>query len=112
MVQHFGPSNNAGNISHTNIHGLLAIGDTLFVGTFEHGLDVMRISTQKVVQHFNADTLHTTFKSNFVECFWRTKKGEILVGTARGLFAYDPPKSTFTQIKQVPHQEHCVLKGR
>jgi len=102
MVQHFGPSNNPGSISHTNIHGLLAIGDTLLIGTFEHGLDVMRISTQKVVQHFNADTLHTTFKSNFVECFWRTKKGEILVGTARGLFAYDPHKSTFTQIKQVP----------
>ncbi len=100
--QWFKPTEYKGSISHTNIHGLLALGDTLFIGTFEHGLDIMNIKSQKVIKHYNADTLPGSFKSNFVECFYQTKKGEIYVGTARGPFTYNRSTGKFSPVLEVP----------
>jgi ligand-binding sensor domain-containing protein len=37
---HFAPTDARGSISYSNIHGLLLKGDELWIGTFEHGLDV------------------------------------------------------------------------
>ncbi|MEX6686354.1 two-component regulator propeller domain-containing protein [Danxiaibacter flavus] len=101
IFQTYKPSG-SGSISHSNIHGLLALGDTLFIGTFEHGLDIMRIKSRQVIKHYNADTQHNTFKSNFIECFYKKNNGEILVGTARGLFTYNMTDSGFMPVPQVP----------
>jgi hypothetical protein len=37
-------------ISNTNIHGLIANGNELFIGTFERGLDILDIPSGKVVK--------------------------------------------------------------
>jgi hypothetical protein len=53
-IQQFLPGKGPGRLSYRNLHGIVADGDELWVGTYEHGLDVLNIKTGKVVRHYNA----------------------------------------------------------
>ncbi len=99
---HFYPSVNATSISHSNIHALLTDGNYLWVGTYEHGLNKLDIPSGKVIKRYAADTGTNSLKSNFVVTAYKTRKGEILIGTWAGLFRYNPTGDDFTQIKYVP----------
>ncbi|MDP9042020.1 MAG: hypothetical protein M3N30_08555, partial [Bacteroidota bacterium] len=48
------PNGTSKSIAYHNIHGLLASGDSLWIGTFMHGLDLMNIKTGKIIRHYNA----------------------------------------------------------
>ena len=89
-------------ISNTNIHGLLANGDELFIGTFERGLDILNIPTGKVVRVYLAGKESNTLKSNFIIGFCKTRSGIILVGSTRGLYRYNKITKDFTLIDKVP----------
>src|SRR6201999_145430 len=78
----FTPSPAKGSISYHNIHGLLATGDELWIGTFEHGLDVLNILTGRVVRHYNAGPGEHQLKSNFIITIAQTRAHEILIGSA------------------------------
>ena len=95
-IHSFLPDNKPGSISYRNIHGLVADGDELWIGTYEHGLDVMDLRTLKVVRHYNAAQNSSSFTSDFIVTLYRTRKGEILVGTWNGLFKYNRAKDNFS----------------
>jgi ligand-binding sensor domain-containing protein len=84
----FAPSGNSGSLSYSNIHGLLLTGNELWIGTFEHGLDVLNIHTGKVVRHYSTAT-GKTLRSNFVYTIYQTNAGEIYIGTTIGLYRYN-----------------------
>ncbi|MEN0055926.1 MAG: two-component regulator propeller domain-containing protein [Mucilaginibacter sp.] len=90
------------SISNTNIHGLLANGNELLVGTFERGLDILDIPSGKVVRHYLAGKAANMLKSNFIITFCKTRKGAILVGTTRGLYQYNEASKDFTLVNSVP----------
>ncbi|WP_225872630.1 hybrid sensor histidine kinase/response regulator transcription factor [Pedobacter frigoris] len=98
----FSPDGAKTNISHTNIHALMAVDDELWIGTYEQGLDVMNIRTGKVVRHYEKGAGLNSLNSNFIECIYRTRAGQILVGTAYGLYQYNTGSNDFTLIKDVP----------
>lgn len=98
----FKPDGTRGSISNRNIHGLLVAGDTLWAGTFEHGLDLMDIRTGTVIRHYNADPDPHSLKNNFIYCIYRTRSGEILLGTARGLYYYQAGSHDFRLASEVP----------
>ncbi|RYD86603.1 MAG: hypothetical protein EOP54_30110, partial [Sphingobacteriales bacterium] len=102
IFSNYKPDDGRSGISNTNIHGLLIVGDELWIGTFEHGLDVMDLRTEKVVRHYNAGPAANQFKSNFIYCMLKTSKGEIVIGTAVGLYLYNKASNDFTLLKQVP----------
>ncbi|MGY0034815.1 ligand-binding sensor domain-containing protein [Pedobacter sp. NJ-S-72] len=52
FVSYF-PDGSKKTIAHYNIHGLLTDGDHLWIGTFEHGLDVMNINTGLIIKHYH-----------------------------------------------------------
>jgi ligand-binding sensor domain-containing protein/signal transduction histidine kinase len=93
------------SIANTNIHGLVADGRNLFVGTFNRGLDILDIPTGKVVRHFLAGPKPNELKSSFVVCFCKTTAGTILVGTTTGLYRYNKASHDFTLIKHVPPRD-------
>ncbi|NGM61530.1 histidine kinase [Sphingobacterium sp. SGG-5] len=99
----FKPSRQAGSIAHSNIHGLLATGDTLWIGTFEHGLDLLDIPTGKVFQHYNADDTRGALGNNFIFNILKTKRGNILLATGRGLYSYNPVTRSFSRSSDVPN---------
>jgi len=89
-------------LSNTNVHGLLANGRELFIGTFERGLDILDIPTGKVVRHYLAGKGKHDLKSNFIVCFCKTRSGIILIGTTRGLYRYNTISKDFTLIDKIP----------
>ncbi|GAB3348999.1 hypothetical protein GCM10027566_04710 [Arachidicoccus ginsenosidivorans] len=93
-VKHFLATNKKTDIAYPNIHALLAYGDTLLIGTFEHGLDVLDLKTNKVIRHFpekyNQTSFQQVLKSSFIVSLCRTPDGTIYVGTRLGLYKYHP----------------------
>ena len=95
------PLNSTGaktDIAYTNIHGLLAFGNQLWIGTFEHGLDIMDVRTNKVIRHFDYGADSGSLKSNFIVNFLKTRSGKLYVGTTNGLYAYNPIRESFRNI--------------
>ena len=96
--QHFLPGKSKEDISYTNIHGLVADDDRLWIGTYEHGLDVMDIRTGKVIRHYNAGKDSTSLNSNFIVTLYKTRNNDILVGTWEGMFKYNREKDNFIRL--------------
>lgn len=94
------------SIAHTNIHGLKAIGDELWIGTYEQGMDILDIRTRKVIRHYAKGDAPNMLKSNFVDCFYQSRNGDIFVGTARGLHRYNKKTQDFSLIDQVQPDLH------
>ncbi len=97
----FKPASEASSIAHSNIHGLLATGDTLWIGTFEHGLDLMDIRSGKVIRHYNADG--KSLGNNFIFNILKTKERRLLLATGRGLYEYNPVSKSFNRSPYVPN---------
>lgn len=98
----FNPGVDRQSIAHSNIHGLLVTGDTLWVGTFEHGLDLLNVQTGKVFRHYNADNqnINRSLGNNFIFNILKTKRGDIFLATGRGLYQYSIETRTF---QRTPH---------
>ncbi|MFD2286217.1 response regulator [Pedobacter petrophilus] len=106
LFKHFKPTGDNTGIAHTNIHGLMAAGNELWVGTFERGLDVIDINTGKVIRHYSAGPGNNEMKSNFVESLLKTKSGILLIGTSNGLYRYNRSADKFNVVSEVPVDIH------
>lgn len=113
IFTHFQPGGR-GSISYTNIHGLLLDEDDLWIGTFEHGLDVLNIRTGKVIRRFNMQSGLSALKSNFIYCIYRPPGGPIMLGTTRGAYQYDPARNDFSPFQGLPLNNwySCLLQDR
>lgn len=104
------PSTGAkGGVSYPNIHGLLAIGNQLFVGPFLHGMEIMDIRTGRVTERFKLIGDKNDKISDFVLCIYLTRDSTILVGTAykgSGLFTYDQKSKKFSRVLQIPYNSY------
>jgi ligand-binding sensor domain-containing protein/signal transduction histidine kinase len=109
LFTHYAATGKKGDISYPNIHGLLALGNQLFIGSFLHGMEVMDMRTGKVTEHFEFIGDKDDKVSDFVHRFYLTKDSALLVGTAyngSGLFLYDRKRKTFNRIKQIPYNSY------
>lgn len=91
-------------IAYTNIHGLCVDGHKLWIGTFENGLDVMNLKTEKVIQHYVAGNFNETLglKSNFIHSIHKTKEGRLLFSTSTGFYEFDKKIQNFRLFNQLP----------
>ena len=93
-----------GNLSHYNIHGLLAKGNELWIGTFEHGLDVMDIPTGKIIRHYGIGK--GGLRSDFIFYIYETKAYDIYVLTSSGIHIYQPSTDCFKVVEEFPEIYH------
>ncbi|WP_133259721.1 ligand-binding sensor domain-containing protein [Pseudochryseolinea flava] len=109
---HYKPSGASTDISYHNIHGLLAKDNTLWIGTFEHGLHIMDIATGRVIKHFPDEQNSATLRSNFIVTILGTKRGETYIGTRRGVYRHNPANNSFDLIHGIPttHLIHALLE--
>lgn len=98
----FHPTGTKGSISYTNIHGMLIYGNELWLGTFEHGLDVMNLSTGRVTRHYAMGAGDHELKSNFIYCISLLGKDSITLGTTRGAYLYNRVKNNFSLLQGMP----------
>ncbi|HSQ44039.1 MAG TPA: two-component regulator propeller domain-containing protein, partial [Ginsengibacter sp.] len=108
MFKHFEPDSKKGSISYQNIHGLLADGNELWIGTYEHGLDVMDLTTEKVIRHYQKSNKPNSLGSNFIVTLYKTKEGDILAGTWVGLYKYDKLHDDFTLMPYFGRQAQAI----
>ena len=101
IFKHFLPDGKKGSISYANIHGLLVDGDKLWVGTFEHGLDLFDLKTEEVIKHYQAG-VGNMLRTNFIVTFCKTRKGQIIVATINGIYLYNRKTDDFEPIPALP----------
>jgi ligand-binding sensor domain-containing protein len=110
-ITHYMPAGTAGSISNSNIHGLLAVGNDLWVGTFERGLDILDIKTGKVRKHYRSGPGPNDLKSDFIVTLLQTRKGIIYLGTSFGVFRYNAAEDNFSTVGSMPHRFYsCLLE--
>lgn len=109
-ITHFMPDGTRTGLAYYNVHGLLAVDDELWVGTFEHGLDVLNIPSGKVVRHYDAGRGPGDLKSNFVFSLFQTKGGEILAGTTAGVFRYNKRLNSFSPVPALTGYTYDILE--
>lgn len=109
-IKHFLPDKKPGSISYQNIHGLVADGNYLWIGTYEHGLDLMDLRTEKVIKHYKDGPGPNDLKGNFIVSLHRTRDGKILVGTWNGLFVYNRAQDNFTRLPFFNKQVQAIFE--
>jgi ligand-binding sensor domain-containing protein/DNA-binding response OmpR family regulator/nitrogen-specific signal transduction histidine kinase len=97
--RNFMPDGSSQSICYHNIHGLLADGDRLWIGTFAHGLNVIDLKTQKVIRHYKKTEDPNSLCDNSVFAIYRDDAGNLWLGTIYGLALYNPQKDNFTKIE-------------
>ncbi len=100
---------NKTDVSYHNIHGLLAVGDQLFIGPFLHGMEIMDIRTGKITDRFKYIGNKDDHVSDFIHSIHLTRDSTLLIGTAyngSGLFKYDRKQRTFERIQQIPYNSY------
>ena len=102
IFSNYKPTGAATDISYYNIHGLMVLGNEIWIGTFQHGLDIMDIRTGKVIRHYATQTGNSGLVDNFIITFYKTHSGEIFVGTVAGLQRYNSSTHTFSSVPEVP----------
>lgn len=101
----FNATGKKGDISYPNIHGLLALGNQLFIGSFLHGLEIMDMRTGLITDRFKFIGDKNDKISDFVLSIDLTKDSTLLIGTAyagAGLFTFDRKQKKFARIKEIP----------
>lgn len=93
-------------VSYYNIHALLPRKDKIWVGTFEHGLDVLNRNSGAVIRHYSANDPKSGLHSNFIFSFYEMKNKELIVITTLGLYRYNEQADTFEILKFFPETYH------
>ena len=100
-------------LSHTNIRGLAASGDRLWIGHVIHGIDLMDIRTRKVIKHYSLLKDSLTAKNSAVRCIKVLQEGQIYVGTDDGVYKYDFLNDCFRYAPQFPpFSVNCIYEDR
>lgn len=101
IFSRFLPDGSKNSIAYSNVHGLLVDGNRLWIGTFEHGIDLMDINSGKIVKHYTAGE-GNKLKTNFVITFYKTRAGDIILATTVGIYAYNRKTDDFDLIDGLP----------
>lgn len=106
---HYTATGKKEDIAYYNVHGLLALGNKLFVGMFYNGMDIMDTRTGRVTDHFKVIKDSAEQVIDFVSCIYLTKDSTILVGSAyhgASLLTYNPVHKTFKRVPQIPYNSY------
>ena len=92
-----------------NIHGLCVDDDTLWVGSFEGGLERISLSSGSHKVYF-ADGRPGSILSNFIISICRAVDGTIWMATTVGLMRYDRASDSFARDEHLPPQfvQHII----
>lgn len=93
------PTGSNNRISYLNIHSLMIRSDSVWVGTYFHGLDLLNLNGEKL---HNFNTENSALESNLIYDILSTTKGEIYVATEKGIYKYISSKKDFQIISLLP----------
>nr|WP_315158833.1 two-component regulator propeller domain-containing protein [uncultured Flavobacterium sp.] len=98
------PNGRKSGLSFYNIHAVLPRGNKIWIGTFEHGLDVLDANTGNVIKHYDHNS--SNLKSDFIFTFYETPEKQFFIVTSVGIYLYDEEKDDFiicSNFSQITH---------
>ena len=95
----FDPAVTKGSITYSNVQCLLVTGDSIWAGTFLHGLDLLNLKGERIK---NYNTLNSSIGSNFSDALLNTSTGDIMVGTDKGVYVFSKNTNNFERISELP----------
>ncbi|MDH6306984.1 ligand-binding sensor domain-containing protein/signal transduction histidine kinase/DNA-binding response OmpR family regulator [Parabacteroides sp. PH5-13] len=95
IYTNFSPSEDPYSISRMNIHGLVADGDHVWIGSL-NGIELIHILTGKVIKRYELP------ESCQIVIMKKLPSGLLLVGTAKGAYVYDEKNDKFGLLPQSP----------
>lgn len=93
-------------VSYYNIHALMPRKNKIWVGTFEHGLDVLDRNSGAVLKHYSANDGRSGLHSNFIFSFYEMKNDDLIIVTTSGLYHYNEQADNFEILKFFPETFH------
>ncbi len=99
-------------ISSRNIQGILVDADDLWIGTYDDGIYILNIPTQKLKSHFEMKDKSSGFKTNSFVTFLKTTDGTIYAGSVIGLYQFIRETSSFRFLNDVAAGTfiHCLFE--
>lgn len=88
-------------ISSKNVQGLLVDNDDLWIATYDNGIFVMNIGSERTKAHFSLDNPGRGLKTNSFVTFLKSTDGTIYAGSASGLYRFNRESSSFSLIENV-----------
>jgi ligand-binding sensor domain-containing protein/signal transduction histidine kinase/AraC-like DNA-binding protein len=99
-------------ISSRNVQGILVDADDLWIGTYDDGIYILNIPTQKLKSHFELKDKSSGFKTNSFVTFLKTTDGTIYAGSVIGLYQFNRETSSFRFLVDVAAETfiHCLFE--
>jgi signal transduction histidine kinase/ligand-binding sensor domain-containing protein/DNA-binding response OmpR family regulator len=99
-------------ISSRNVQGILVDADDLWIGTYDDGIYILNILTQKLKSHFEMKDKISGFKTNSFVTFLKTTDGTIYAGSVIGLYQFNRETSSFRFMNDVAAGTfiHCLFE--
>lgn len=106
QIKSYLPGARGASISYHNIHALFLDGPKLWIGTFSRGLDILDLTTGRVVNHQHTRGDIRTISDNSIYSIYKDREGTILIGTVWGLNRYNSSTGDFSLITDVGTTSH------
>jgi ligand-binding sensor domain-containing protein/signal transduction histidine kinase/DNA-binding response OmpR family regulator len=84
-----------------NIHGILPLGDEIWVGTFQNGLFVLDKESGQVIKQFKAGE-KSGLRSNFIVTLYQSHNKNVYVLTSLGVHLYNEQTGRFNLFEDLP----------
>jgi len=93
--------NSPSRVNSRNTQGLLVDNDMLWVATYDNGIYVLNLETEKIRHHFTVKDPALNLKTNSFITFLKTADGTVYAGSFSGLYRFSRETSAFTLLDSV-----------
>jgi ligand-binding sensor domain-containing protein len=101
LFSSFADGNNHARIDSRNIQGLLVDDDDLWIGTYDDGIYILNIPSEKITNHFEFKDERSSLKTNSFITFLKSTDGVIYAGSVIGLYQFNHETLSFRFLDDV-----------
>ena len=101
LFSSFADGLNHTRIDSRNIQGLMVDDDDLWIGTYDNGIYILNIPTEKIKHHFELKDGTSGLKTNSFITFLKSAEGTIYAGSVIGLYQFYDETSSFRFLENV-----------
>lgn len=92
---------NSVKLESRNIQGVLVDNDDLWIGTWDKGIYILNVPTERITNHFEIEDRNSGLRTNSFITFLKTGDGTIYAGSTNGLYQFYRGTSSFRYLDDV-----------
>lgn len=95
--------------TNDNVHHIFLDGQTLYIGMFNHGMDMVDLTKRKL-QNFSWNNTHPDQLNSSVYSFFKYNDTTLWVGTLQGIYQFHTLKHEFRRIPDIQGRINCFAE--